>query len=253
MRKTLVVALAAILAGACSNDSTGPVNTELSAADATAFGTALTLAGGYDAETYQNRLINALPDELALTDAQKSQIKSLVQAFVESSKADRDALAAILKQAHDAAKAGQTRTQVQAILETGKPVRDRLAAAEAKLKSDIDAVLTPEQRAWLAAHTPRGCRPAAFPPLTDSQKAQIRELETQFQSEHTADLDAVKAVMQEVQTAVRSGKSQDEIAQLLAKAVDPLKRLATARSELRAKILAILTPEQKASGCLPLG
>ena len=245
--------LVALVAAACSSDSTGPINSDLRSADATAFGTAFTVAGGYDADTYQNRLINGLPDDLALSDAQKAQIKTLVQAFNQSTKADHDALAAILNQAHDAAKAGKTRAEVQAILDTGKPIRDRLSAAEAKLKSDIAAVLTAEQRAWLESHTPRGCRPASFPPLTDAQKAQIKDLETAFQTQHKADLDAVKAIMQEAQAAAAAGKTREEIAAILAKAADPMKRLATARADLRKQILAILTPEQKASGCLPLG
>jgi Spy/CpxP family protein refolding chaperone len=253
MRKTIAVALVALFAAACSKDTTGPTLTDLNSLDAGAFGTALTLQGGYDAETYQNRLFDALPDDIALTDAQKAQIKSLVQAFVQSTKADRDALNAILKEARDAAASGKSRTDVEAILAKGKPIRDRLAQAESKLKSDIDAVLTAEQRAWIAAHTPRGCRAANFPPLTDAQKAQIKALETEFQTAHQADLDAVKAIYEEAQAAIRAGKSRDEVTQILAKAVDPLKRLATARTELRAKILAVLTPEQKASGCLPLG
>jgi Spy/CpxP family protein refolding chaperone len=253
MRKTIAIALVALVAGACSSDSTGPLTADLSTADATAFGTALTVAGGYDADVYQDRLINGLPDDIALTDAQKAQIKALVQAFVQSTKADREALTAILKEAHDAARAGKPRADVEAILAKGKPIRERLSAAETKLKADIDAVLTPEQRAWIASHTPRGCRPENFPPLTDAQKAQIKEIETAFQTAHKADLDAIKAIYEEAEAALKAGKSHDEVAQILARAIEPMKRLATARAELRSKILAVLTPEQKASGCLPLG
>lgn len=253
MRKTIAITLVALAAAACSGDTTAPSNTDLATLDAGAFGTALTIAGGYDAETYQNRLANALPDELALSDEQKAAIKSLVEAFVQSTKADREALTVILREAHDAARAGKSREEVNAILATGAPIRERLSAAEAKLKSDIDAVLTPDQRAWIASHTPTACRANQFPPLTDSQKAQIKTLEAAFQAAHQADLDAVKSILADAQAAIRAGKSRDEVAAILAKAVAPLQRLATARAELRTQILAVLTPEQKASGCLPLG
>jgi Spy/CpxP family protein refolding chaperone len=254
MKKAITVALIALLAGACSNETTGPdSNPDIAALSSGEFGTALTMAGGYDAETYQNRLFNALPDDIALTDAQKAQIKSLVQAFVQSTKTDRADLTAILKEAADAVRSGKSRADVQAILDKGKPIRDRLSAAESKLKSDIDSILTADQRAWITSHAPRSCRADKFPPLTDAQKAQIRSLETEFQSAHQADLSLLKSIYEEAEAAARAGKSRDDIASILAKAVDPLKRLAAARTELRMKILAILTPEQKASGCLPLG
>lgn len=253
MRKMIAITLVALAAAACSSDTTAPANSDLSTLDAGAFGTALTVAGGYDAETYQNRLINGLPDELALTDDQKAQIKSLVEAFVQSTKSDREALTAILREAHEAARAGKSRDDIKAILAKGEPIRERLAAAETKLKSDIDAVLTPDQRAWIASHTPRACKADQFPPLTDAQKAQIKALETAFQAAHQADLDAVKSILSDAQAAIRAGKSRDEVAAILARAVAPLQRLATARTELRTQILAVLTPEQKASGCLPLG
>jgi Spy/CpxP family protein refolding chaperone len=253
MRKTIAALVTALAISACSSDSTAPVNFDLATLDAGAFGTALTIAGGYDADTYKDRLANGLPDSLALSDSQKAQIKSLVDAFTSSTKADRDALAAIMKEAREAIAAGKTKTEVQAILEKSRPIRERLGAAEMKLKQDIDAVLTAAQRAWLSSHRPGGCRPDKFPPLTDAQKAQIKALEQGFQSANAADLAAVKAVFDEVAAAKSAGKSREEIATILAKGAAPMARLAIARAALRTQILAILTPEQKASGCLPLG
>ena len=253
MRKTIVVLAAAFAISACSSDSTAPTNFDLATFEAGAFGTALTIAGGYDADTYKDRLANGLPDSLALSDAQKAQIKSLVDAFVTATKADRDALAAIMKEAREAVAAGKTKTEVQAILEKGRPIRERLAAAEAALKKAIDAVLTADQRAWLSSHRPGGCKADQFPPLTDAQKAQIKALEQQFQTANAADLATMKAIYEEVAAAKRAGKSRDEIAAIIAKGADAAKRLATARAALRTSILAVLTPEQKASGCLPLG
>jgi len=253
MRRLAWIAAGALALSACSGDTTSPGTTDATFLEAGAFGTALTTAGGYDADVYQDRLVNALPDELKLTDAQRAQIRSLIEAFQQATRADREALGAILREAQQAIQAGKTRAEVEAILSKGIDIRRRLAAAEAKLKTDIDAVLTPEQRAWIEAHSPRGCRPDRFPPLTDAQKAQIHALEVAFQTQNKADLDAVKAVLDEAAAAIRAGKSRDEVAAILAKAIAPMQRLEAARKALRDKILAILTPEQKASGCLPLG
>jgi Spy/CpxP family protein refolding chaperone len=252
MRRTVLLTAAVLSLAACS-DNTAPGTPDTSLLEAGAFGTALTAMGGYDADIYQNRLINALPDELKLTSAQQAQIKSLIETFLQSTKADRDALQVILREARQAAQSGKSRAEVQAILEKGADLRRRLAAAEAKLKSDIDAVLTAEQRAWLAAHTPRGCRADQFPPLTDAQKAQIHALETAFRQNNQADLDLVKATLEEAFAAKQAGKSREEVAQILAKAAPAMLRLELARRALREQILGILTPEQKASGCLPLG
>lgn len=253
MRRLAWTVAAALALTACSGDTTSPDIDDLTPLGAGTFGTALTTAGGYEAGVYQDRLINALPDELKLTDAQKSAIKSLVEAFQQATRADREALRAILREAHQAIEAKKPRSEVQAILAKGLPIAARLAQAEAKLKSDIDALLTPEQRAWIEAHSPRGCRPDLFPPLTEAQKAQIHALEVAFQTQNKVDLDAVKAILDEAAAAIKAGKSRDEVAAILEKARAPMQRLESARRELRENILNVLTPEQKASGCLPLG
>ena len=253
MRRFGLIAAALLSLAACSDNSTAPDTSDLTLVDAGAFGTALTNIGGYDAETYQNRLTNGLPDELELTADQRAQIKSLIQAFEQSTRADRDALGAILRSARAAIEAHKSRAEVEAILRQGAEIRQRLVAAEAKLKTDIDAVLTPEQRAWIAAHSPRACRPERFPPLTDAQKDQIRALETAFVQNNKTDLDFVKATLQEAHDAFKAGKPPAEIQQILAKALPAILRLETARKTLRDGIIAVLTPEQKASGCFPLG
>src|SRR5512141_1359361 len=86
MRRFALIAAAAFSLAACSNDTTSPQSADFTIADAGAFGTALTVAGGYDAQTYQNRLINGLPDELRLTDYQRAQIRALVDAFEQSTR-----------------------------------------------------------------------------------------------------------------------------------------------------------------------
>ena len=215
MRRFILAAVAALSIAACSNDSTSPGTYDLSVLDAGAFGTALTTVGGYDAEVYQNRLLNVFPADLRLTEQQRLQIRALVEAFLQSTRADREALIAILREARAAIEAKKPRAEIAAILAKGNDIRRRLADAEAKLKSDIDAVLTPAQKAWLESHKPGSCRADKFPPLTDEQKSKIRALEEAFRA---------------------AGKFDD-----------------AARRALRDAILSVLTAEQKASGCLPLG
>jgi len=252
MRRITLVTIATLSLAACSSETTAPDNRP-SLTEAGAYGTALTLAGGYDAETYQNRLVNALPDELKLSDDQRAKIRSLVQAFEQATRPDREALGAVLREARSAVEAKRSRAEVEAILAKGADARKRLASAESKLKSDIDAVLAAEQRAWITSHSPRACRADKFPPLSDVQKGQIRALETAFQEKNRTDLDAVKNALDDAQAAIRSGSSREDVAKILERAATSIARLATARVELRTQILGILTPEQKASGCLPLG
>ncbi len=251
MRRLLLSCIAAVSLAACSSETTAPAD-DL-AIDAGLFGTALTQAGGYDARLYQARLFNALPDEIALSDDQKAKIRSFVEEFNAATKSDREALGDILKQARDAARAGKSRAEIQAILEQGAPLRRRLHDAEKELVASIGSVLTAEQKAWLNAHRPERCDVSKFPPLTDAQKAQIQALENSFRENNKADLDAMRAVMNEAREAVRAGKSREEIATILARGATIARRLAEARRDLREDILAVLTPEQRASRCLPLG
>jgi Spy/CpxP family protein refolding chaperone len=250
MRSKALLLLSALTLAACSSDSTAP-DPDLNPNDIAigAFGTAFTTTGAYDADLYQLRLANGLPDELRLTDAQKAQIKALVDAYLAATKADREALTAIIREAVEAIMARKSRDAVRAILERGAPIRARLAAAEAALKAAIDAVLTPEQRAWLASHRPQQCDPSKFPPLTDAQKAQIRALENAFVDSNKADLDAVKNAVEQA----RAANTREEALQILNGVRPAIERLEAARRQLRIAIENILTAEQKASGCVPLG
>lgn len=252
MKRIALVTLAALSLAACSQDTTGPASSLDLDNGAGAFGTALTAAGGYEAGIYESRLANGLPDDLKLSIEQKEKIRALVKAFEDATRADREALRAILKEANEAGRRGG-RADARKILDGAVALRTRLAAAEAKLKADIDAVLTPEQRAWIATHSPRRCDPSKFVPLSDAQKAQISALEAAFEQSNKADLDAVKAAYDEIREALRAGKSREEVAKILDRVKPAMARLATGRIRLREQIAAVLTPEQRASGCLPLG
>ena len=248
MRRIAFITFAAATLVACSSETTGPNSSNLSV-DAGAFGTALIIAGGYEPEIYQDRLVNGLPDSLKLTSEQQAQIKALITAFNAATKADHDAVEAILKQARELGK-GRTNGADSAgkLLLKGSEIMKRLAAAQAKLKADIGAVLTPEQRAWLAAHEPKNCKPERFPALSDAQKAQIKALEQAFQTNNKADLDAVKAAFD-----AAKGKSGAEREAILAPVKAAQGRLEAARKALKEAIKGVLTAEQKSSGCDPLG
>jgi len=247
MRRIALISAVALAIAACSNDTTAPATTDLTI-DAGAFGTALTVTGGYDADLYQNRLLNALPDSLKLSADQQTKIKALVDAFNAATKADRDALGIILGKARDAARSRASADSVGKILARGLAITARLAAAESKLKSDIDAVLTADQRAWIAAHAPKSCKAGSFASLSDAQKTQITALEKAFETNNKADLQAVRAAYNSAE-----GKTKAERDAILASVAPAIARLETARKALTAAITAVLTPEQRASGCLPLG
>jgi Spy/CpxP family protein refolding chaperone len=103
------------------------------------------------------------PDSLKLTDAQKAAIKALRDAFNSANTADLAALQAIHDKARDAMKAHKTREEVKAILETAKPIMERLMPRFDALHVAIDAVLTTNQKAWIAAHHPLGPPPGFHP------------------------------------------------------------------------------------------
>lgn len=248
MRRIVFITFAAATLAACSSETTAPNSSDLSV-DAGAFGTALTIAGGYEPDLYQDRLTNGLPDSLKLTADQQAQIKALITAFNAATKADHDAIETLLKQARELGK-GRTNGADSAgkILLKGSDIMKRLAAAQAKLKADIDAVLTPEQRAWLASHEPKNCKPEKFPALSDAQKAQIKALEQAFQTNNKADLDAVRAALDSAK-----GKTGAEREAILAPVKAAQARLEAARKALKDAIRGVLTAEQKSSGCDPLG
>jgi Spy/CpxP family protein refolding chaperone len=94
------------------------------------------------------------PDSLKLTDAQRTAIQALRDAFDAEHKADLDALKAIHEQARAAMQAGKPRSEVRAILETARPILERLHGAFGALHTAIQGLLTAEQKAWIEAHRP---------------------------------------------------------------------------------------------------
>ena len=169
--------------------------------------------------------LNELPDSLALTSEQQSRITALIDDFKAKHQADLDSLESLRDKAETAGAAGASRDSVHAILAAGDEIRDRLRPSEEALTEQIEAVLTAAQRAYLADRTCGGCD-STVAPLSDEQKATIDSLVAAFEEANAADIAAAK--------------TGDETA---------LDRLRSARDALQQQILAVLTPEQVASGC----
>jgi Spy/CpxP family protein refolding chaperone len=103
-----------------------------------------------------------LPDNLKLTAGQQTQIKSLVSAYRSAHADDLAAMRTAARQGMAARKAGVPVSvdQRRALFAQTAPVRQRLMAASTQLRSQIQQVLTSDQRAWLASHRPT--RPAGM-------------------------------------------------------------------------------------------
>ena len=90
----------------------------------------------------------------SLTDAQKSQVHTLVEAFTQAHAPQLDSLRAIMEAARTARQAGQTPDEVRAVMQTAKPIGDELAPARKEFHDAVEKLLTSAQ---IAA----GCVPPA--------------------------------------------------------------------------------------------
>lgn len=157
--RILVLLLVAGSVAACANDVTSPTvpapDNSLSAANGApgrwgfgrhGFGM---MGGGF-------MFARRLPANLALTDAQKTQIKSLMTSYRSAHQQDLQSMAAMGKQMRAARVAGQSMTvdQRRAMFAQTAPARQRLMTANKQLSSDMQQVLTSDQKAWLASHRP---------------------------------------------------------------------------------------------------
>lgn len=194
-------------------------------------------------------LLHKLPENLGLSTEQRAKVEAAIAAYATGVQADLQAIAAVEKRAADAKAAGKTRDEVQKILDEAAPARARIAAAQQALTTQLLALLTAEQKAWVAANTPKVCDPATFPPLTDAQRVQIAELQKAFETANRADLDAIAAARKKAEEAKRAGKSEAEVKAILDAVQPAVDRVNAARVALEQKIQAVLTPEQRASGC----
>ena len=243
MRARFVVLLGAVCVfGACDKSTTpvSPATTTDNVVDLVP-DYAVSPAASIDAAGIGASL---LPDALRLTAEQKAAIAALHDAFMKATAADIAALQAIEKEAKTAIRAGKSRDEVRAILAKADPVRARLDAAFKKLQADIWAVYTPEQRAWIEAHRLRDCKAGTLH-LTEDQVKTIRDLEQQFYNTVKPDLELIRSIAEEAKKAKEAGKTREEVTAILARAVEPQRRVADAERKLQAAILAVLTPDQR--------
>ena len=236
-----------LLAGlaACNQDTSAP-----EPFDTAAFGDATDLA--FDASFAGDPRVRfipfvlRLPDHLKLSAEQEASIRALLQQFAIDTRSDHEALAAILKEARAARQAGKTIEEVRAILQQGEPIRLRLVAAEQKLRSDLLALLTAEQRAWIESQGRNRCESVA---LTDAQRTEISALYATFQQDNRADLETIRTTLARARAAHLAGASREEIHAILLEAQPAMQRITAAHIQLAAAVFALLTPEQIASGC----
>lgn len=95
--------------------------------------------------------IGFLARDLNLTPDQKTQIKKITDSFAESTKSLRDQLKTLHQSEPDPFSGTFDEATVRAAAEARAKVDIELSVARAQLMSQIAAVLTPEQKAQLAA------------------------------------------------------------------------------------------------------
>ena len=106
---------------------------------------------------------NAPPDSIKLTAAQQAAIKALHDAFAAAHATQFAQLKAIHDEAIAAHKAGKTRADIVTILQKAKPIRESMRADFEALRTKIEAILTPAQKTWAAAHHRGGGGPMGMP------------------------------------------------------------------------------------------
>ncbi len=251
MMKRIACIIALAVLTACSSDTTAPAAEELLS------GINTDLVQQYDA-TNASAMDrsgiggSAFPDSIALTTEQKAKIQALHEAYRSANAADLAALAAIEAELKAAIRAGKPRAELAAILARAEPIHGRLRAALARLHSDIMAVYTPAQLAWLnnRGRDDKACRPDVLNSLSEAQVQKIRTLKAEFTEAVKGYVAAIQKVNEEARAAAQSGASREEIRKILEKAKAPLEALAKAERELANAILNVLTAEQKANACL---
>ncbi|HEY7233598.1 MAG TPA: Spy/CpxP family protein refolding chaperone [Gemmatimonadaceae bacterium] len=164
MRRMLLVLVAGSVA-ACANEVTAPTSPTPENALSSAPSASVNRGGpwGFGRRGFGMMgpgggmmLARRLPANLALTDAQKTQIRGLMTAYRSAHQQDLNSLATVGKQMRAARVAGQRLSvdQRKAFFAQMAPQRQRLMTANKQLAADIQKVLTSDQKAWLVSHRP---------------------------------------------------------------------------------------------------
>lgn len=158
MRGVLVLIAAAGL-GACAQDMTSPAAPPQPSNTSSAASTSI---GPWRFGRFGGMgffMARRLPADLQLSDAQRSAITGLVASFRSAHQSDLAAMRASMRQLRAAHTSGQPLSpdQRRAMFQQTAPARQRLMTAQRALGTQIQDVLTSDQRAWLAAHRPVPC------------------------------------------------------------------------------------------------
>lgn len=113
----------------------------------------------------------------------------------------------------------------------------------------IESILTAEQQAWLDGNLRSRCDPRSVPALTDAQITEIRGLLVAYEQNNKPDIAAVKAAFEKAREARENGATREQIKAILDAVRPAMERLAAAQAALLKAIDAVLTAEQRASGC----
>ena len=82
-----------------------------------------------------------------LTEGQVAARRALREAFIEATKADKEIVKKVAREARQAREEGKPEADVAAILAKAADAHTRINAAEDKLRADLLQTLTPRQRA----------------------------------------------------------------------------------------------------------
>ena len=253
MRRLAFIGAIALAIAACGKDATAPASTTDDSVILSLEGSVLGLTGSADGAVGVAGNTPDLPADLALTADQRAQITALVDAFQQSVHADVEGLRAVERRAIEARHAGKSADEVNAIRAEGAAIRLRIEAAAQRLRTDIQAVLTPAQRDWVRAHGGGDGTCDGRQQLTPEQQAQIQALIAAFQAEHAADIQAIQKAMADARAAKSAGKTEAEVRAILETARAAQERLQAAHAALQERIRAILSTTQRGTGCFAGG
>ena len=192
---------------------------------------------------------------LDLTDAQREQVRQLTQqhrqtrALVERAKAGREAQ----RQAVEAIPFSEE--QIRAAMQALAEAQAELAVQQARLQSDIYALLTPEQQQRLQkmreeregrAKGRRAGLALRALDLTDAQREQVRQLTQQHREQTRALVERAKAGREAQRQAVEAIPfSEEQIRAAMQALAEAQAELAVQQARLQSDIYALLTPEQQ--------
>ncbi|GFE58317.1 Spy/CpxP family protein refolding chaperone [Geobacter sp. AOG1] len=125
---------------------------------------------GPTGEMFPEKRLARMARELGLSDAQQAQIKAIFAAEREKNGPLMEKMKAYRKQLHDAAKATPfDEAAVRTVATNQAQVEVELAVSRARIQSQINGILTPEQRQKLEKLRPPMGKGERLPPPPDDE------------------------------------------------------------------------------------